>query len=323
MKTMSPVQLPRPVRGIIPPMVTPLASTGKLDHRGLEILIEHILAGGVHGLFILGTTGEGPSLSFQLRRELMKSVCHQVAGRIPVLVGITDTSCSESMRMAEWAQAAGAQGLVYAGPCYFPVSQDELLSHLERLTAELPLPVYLYNIPSHTKLSFDVETVRIAADMPQVFGIKDSSGDLDYFRRLCRALADRPDFALLIGPEELLADALMAGGHGGVCGGANLCPELYVGLYRAVLSQDTREITVRHKAILELCSRIYHTEAGGASYLKGLKCALSILELCSDEMAEPFVRFGPRGREIVQTQLLELGLLVKARQSNPTETGRE
>ncbi|HYK92308.1 MAG TPA: dihydrodipicolinate synthase family protein, partial [Acidobacteriota bacterium] len=302
-------EVPRPIRGIIPPMVTPLADRDHLDYPGLEKLVEHVLAGGVHGLFILGTTGEGPNLSNRLRRELIDLVCRQVAGRVPVLVGITDTSFIESLNLAYHAGEAGAGAVVYAGPCYSPIAQAELLSHLERLVRELPLPAYLYNIPSHTKVSFAPETVRFAADSPQVIGIKDSSGDLGYFRSICRACAGRPDFALLIGPEELLADALRAGGHGGVCGGANLHPQLYVSLYNAVRADRPDETALLQDRIQRLAERVYQVGEDQPSYLKGLKCALSLLGLCSDVMSEPFTRFGESERKAIGAHLRDLGLL--------------
>src|SRR5947209_12413291 len=83
---------PRPLSGIVPPMITPLQGPDQLDEAGLERLIEHMLVGGVHGLFVLGSSGEAPHLSYRLRRELIERTCRQVAGRVPVLVGITDTS---------------------------------------------------------------------------------------------------------------------------------------------------------------------------------------------------------------------------------------
>ena len=204
--------LPKPLRGIVPPMLTPLADRDALDVPGLERLIEHILRGGVHGLFILGTTGEGPSLSYRLRRELVDRTVQQVAGRVPVLVGITDTAFVESLALARHAAEVGADAVVLAPPYYMPEGQPELREFLGHLVPELPLPLYLYNMPPLTKVPFEVETVRWAMDQPGVLGLKDSSGDLGYFNRLCALLPARPDWALLIGPEQLLAQAMLAGG---------------------------------------------------------------------------------------------------------------
>src|SRR5580698_7635322 len=145
-----------PLTGIVPPMVTPLRGRDELDVAGLERLVEHILAGGVHGLFLLGTTGEGPSLSYRLRRELIERACRSVAGRVPVLVGITDTAFVEAVGLARFAAEAGAQALVLAPPFYYPNSQPELLEYIRHIAPELPLPLFLYNMPTHTKTVIEV-----------------------------------------------------------------------------------------------------------------------------------------------------------------------
>ncbi|HLX70350.1 MAG TPA: dihydrodipicolinate synthase family protein, partial [Verrucomicrobiae bacterium] len=131
----------QPLTGIIPPMLTPLRGRDELDVVGLERLIEHIISGGVSGLFILGTTGEGPSLSYRLRRELIERVCKQVNRRVQVLVGITDTSFVESINVARLATQAGADALVAAPPYYLPEAQPELQEYLDHLVSELPLPL--------------------------------------------------------------------------------------------------------------------------------------------------------------------------------------
>src|SRR3954465_14755813 len=106
------------LRGVVPPMVTPLRERDKLDHAGLERLIEHILAGGVHGLFVLGTTGEAPNLGYRLRRELIERTCKLVRGRVPVLVGVTDTAFVESVGLAQHSADCGADAVVLAPPYY-------------------------------------------------------------------------------------------------------------------------------------------------------------------------------------------------------------
>jgi len=297
------------LRGIIPPMVTPLRDRDTLDETGLERLVEHILSGGVSGLFLLGTSGEAPSLSHRLRRELADRTCRQVAGRVPVLVGITDTSFVESLEMARHVAAVGADAVVLAPPYYFPAGQPELLEYLRHLAPELPLPLMLYNMPTHTKLKFEPETVRAAADIPGVFGMKDSSADLAYFRRVRDALADRPDFALFIGPEELLAEAVRAGAHGGVCGGANLWPRLYVDLYRAAAAGDEETAARLQQDVRRVAEKIYGVGRYGSSLIKGLKCALSCMGICEDFLAEPFHRFRQPERAVIRENLKDLGLL--------------
>jgi len=299
----------RPLRGIIPPMVTPLLDRDTLDVDGLQRLIEHILDGGVHGLFILGTTGEAPSLSQRLRYELIEHVCEQVKGRVPVLVGITDTCFVESVNIACRARDAGAQAVVLAPPYYFPAGQGELLEYLEHLMPELPLPLFLYNMPSYTKLVFEPETVRAAAAITGIVGIKESSGDMVYFRRLLSLLKKQPGFSLLIGQEELLAEAVAAGAHGGVCGGANLVPQLYVDLYNAACSKELSAVEALHKKVMQISAAIYGVGKYESSYLKGLKCALSCLGICNDFLAEPFHRFRRSERNIIRRHIKKLGLM--------------
>ncbi|TAK93988.1 MAG: dihydrodipicolinate synthase family protein [Verrucomicrobia bacterium] len=292
--------------GIIPPMVTPLRDRDALDLEGLEKLIEHILSGGVNGLFILGTTGEGPSLSYRLRRELVERVCRQVKQRVPVLVGITDTAFVESINVARASADAGADAVVVAPPYYLPEAQPELREYLEHLVAELPLPLFLYNMPALTKVSIEADTVRWALGHSRIVGLKDSSGDLDYFRNAAQLLKQRPDWSLFIGPEEKLLGALQTGGHGGVSGGANLFPKLYVRLCEAHRAGDFARAQELQTQIQRVSDSLYHIGKHSSSIIKGIKCALTCLGVCNDFMAEPFHRFRAEERALVQTRLKEL-----------------
>jgi len=294
---MTSIPLPRPLRGIIPPMITPLKEPDRLDVKGLSRLIEHICSGGVHGLFILGSTGEAPHLSYALRRELIVRVCDQVAGRKPVLVGIMDTSFVESINLACHAEQAGAAAVVFAPPYYYPLSPAELFEHVQRLDAELPLPVFLYNMPGFTKLSFEPDMVARAAELPNVRGLKDSSGNMIYFSKLRHIMKDRPDFTLLVGPEELMVEATLLGGHGGVCGGANLFPHLYVQAYEAALAGDLKRAVSLHEIIMHVSTALYTIDSHESSFRKGVKGALSCLNICHDAMPEPFQTFTEVQRE--------------------------
>src|SRR5262249_41763435 len=121
-------------------------------------------------------------------------------------------------------------------------------------------------------------------------------------------VAQRPDFSLLIGPEELLPDAVLLGAHGGVCGGANLAPRLYVDLYQAASVGALERVRALQARVLRLTATIYHVGPSAFAFLQGLKCALSCLGLCTDVLAEPFQRFGPVEREKIHHALVELQL---------------
>jgi 4-hydroxy-tetrahydrodipicolinate synthase len=290
-------------------MVTPLLDRSRLDREGLERLIEHILAGAVSGLFILGTTGEAPGLSHVLRRDLVNSACALVRKRVPVLVGITDTCFAESVELAAIARQAGASAVVASAPYYFKLSQTELLGYVNRLAAELPLPLFLYNMPALTKLSFAPETVARVAELDGVVGFKDSSEDMAYFEQVCRLLRGKQDFSLFMGPETLLVPALQLGAHGGVCGGANICPGLFVDLYRAAVAGDNVEVARLHGLVTALGDQIYHVSESESGYFRGLKCALSWLGICGGTLAEPYESFESADSARVRQALVKLGLL--------------
>ncbi len=299
-------QLPAPLCGIVPPMVTPLRERDSLDLAGLERLVAHILDGGVNGLFILGTTGEGPSLSYKLRMELIERVCRQAKHRVPVLVGITDTAFTESLNLAEHAADEGAAALVLAAPYYYPAGQDDLRRYIEHLAPELPLPVFLYNMPSHTKLAFETDLLKHALDVPNVVGLKDSSGQLVYFHAVQQLVRDRPDFSVLIGPEEMLAATVLLGGHGGVSGGANLFPRLYVGLYEAARAGDLACTRRLHAQVMRVSTTLYRVGNYGTGIIKVIKSALASLGICSASMAEPFESLSEQDHQRVRQVLEEL-----------------
>ncbi|MEM6278445.1 MAG: dihydrodipicolinate synthase family protein [Verrucomicrobiota bacterium] len=291
-------------QGIIPPMITPLKGRDELDTEGLERLVERMIDGGIHGIFALGTTGEAPSLSYRLRRELVQRTCQFAKGRVPIIVGITDTSLEESIRLAEDVTDLGAAAVVTSAPFYFPAGQPELRDYLEQLLPDLPLPLLLYNMPALTKTVFEEEVLRWALDQKSIVGIKDSSGDLIYFKRLLSLTQkQRPDWSCLVGPEELLSEIVFAGGHGGVVGGANLHPQLYVDLYNAARGESLPEVKRLSQEVLALSGDIYSVGQHGSRIIKGLKCALSILGVCDDFVAPPFHRFEERERERIREYL--------------------
>ena len=163
----SPPPLTMPVRGIIPPMVTPLTDAGRLDVPGMETLIEHMLAGGVAGLFVLGTTGEAASVPSELRKELIERTCRQVDGRAPVFVGITDTSLAAVAELGRCTTDSGADAVVLAPPFYYPITQQELYQFVVACVDRLALPLFVYNIPANTRVAFAPETVERLIQLPR------------------------------------------------------------------------------------------------------------------------------------------------------------
>lgn len=294
----------KPYFGIIPPLITPLLDRDTLDVGGLEKLLDHVIEGGVSGAFILGTTGEGPSLSFRLKHELIQRVCNHVGNRIPIFASITDTSFTESMELAEKSAESGVTAVVLTPPYYIPTSQEELVCYVKDLVAEISLPLMLYNMPSLTKVWFDMETIRQLSEIEQVIGVKDSGGDLSYFEEVCSLRETRPDWTFLIGPEDKLIESVSLGGNGGVNGGANLYPELFVGAYEAAVAGDKAKCSLFQSKI-ELLGKIYNVGKEASKYIKATKCAAGVLGICNEAIAQPFYRFNAEERSQIKRILEE------------------
>jgi dihydrodipicolinate synthase/N-acetylneuraminate lyase len=301
-------QLKRTVSGIVVPLVTPLDIEDSLDCEALARVIAHVIRGGVSGIFILGTTGEGPSLSYELRAQLIESACRLAAGRVPVLVAVTDNVYERTRAMTHVAERAGASAVVLAPPCYFRISQTDLLHYVKRFAGESPLPVFLYNIPSLMKTMFDPDTVRRASEFSNVVGFKDSSGDLKYLSDVIRTISS--EVPVMMGPEEMLLDAMQAGAVGGVCGGANLNPHLFTELHRLTASGDLNGAMKLQTRVREISDALYTVGDRGTSYLRGLKSAMAAAGLCSAKCAIPISPFTAEEGRQLQLRFDALGCTV-------------
>lgn len=298
----------KPLRGIIPPVITPMIDNDTLDVIGLENLLNRMIKGGVSGVFILGTSGEAQNISYNVRKELIKenvSDCRETYSGIGRNYGyeffrIFITSCECGL---VWRRC-----LCCCPPYYFAPGQAELIQYYNDLANQLPLPLFLYNMPSHVKVMIEPETVLALSENPNIIGLKDSSANGVYFQKLIYLLRNKPEFTLLCGPEEMTAEVILMGGHGGVNGGANLFPELYVALYDAAASKDFEKLAELQSQVLRVSLSLYNIGKYASSYIKGVKTALNLLGVCSDYMAEPFHKFKDAERAVVKKKLIELGL---------------
>ncbi len=294
---------PAPLCGIIPPLVTPLTPEGRLDEEAVGRLLEHIIAGGVTGVFVLGTTGEGPCFTAAVQGQMVRAAVRAVAGRIPVLVGITSAVVDDSRALARVSADAGASALVLAPPFYLPAVGPDLRRHAELLLSGSPLPIYLYNMPSLVKTPIPLDVVKWAVDQPGIVGLKDSGGDFTYFHQVLQLARVRPDFGVYIGPEQLLGDAILFGAHGGVCGGAQVFPRLYVGLANAARTGDLARMRDLNDRLQTLSRHLYGTSGYAATVIRGIKTALHLKGIAGDTMSEPFGLASAADRDRIRAAL--------------------
>ena len=260
--------------GVVVPLVTPLRDRETLDADGMKRMIEYVITGGVNAIFILGSTGEGPALHWELRRETVKTTVELTAGRVPLLVNISCDSAEESIRFAGFCEKHGVDAVVASPPCYLPYQDDELIEFYRILTNRTNLPVYVYNMPELTKVSISLNALEQILELPGVAGVKDSSGDLEFFRALTEKFAGRKELSIFMGPDALTRQALALGADGGVNSGANFRPEIYSGLYRSMKAGNQIDADHFQKEILEL-QKIYQVRPGSPGVIRGLKRVLS------------------------------------------------
>ncbi len=218
--------------GIIPPLVTPMQGNEDLDLPRLSILIEHHLAAGVHGIFVLGTTGEFYALDTSEKQAVIAATVAQVQRRVPVFAGTGAETTREVIRLTQLAEKEGVDGVSVITPYYIMPNQSEIAEHYRRIAESTSLPVMLYSNPATCGgLRIAPETVARLAEIPNILGIKDSTGDLQALIETLRQVPS--DFAVLQGRDTLIYPALEMGAHGAVPTTANLAARSYVDLYNA------------------------------------------------------------------------------------------
>jgi 4-hydroxy-tetrahydrodipicolinate synthase len=183
------------------------------------------------------------------------------------------------------------------------VGQPELTDYYLQIASQMPLPVVPYNMPSCTKVQIELNTLRLLLDHPNVVAYKDSSGQMVYLHRVIQLLKQYPGKTVLVGPEEMLGETTLLGGNGGVSGGANLFPGLYVALYEAAKSNDLVEVQRLHGLVMQVSTLLYGVGKYGSSTIKGIKCALSCLGICEGNMADPFQHFHAHERDIIRERV--------------------
>jgi 2-dehydro-3-deoxy-D-pentonate aldolase len=189
--------------------------------------------------------------------------------------------------------------VVLAPPFYYHVEQDELSDYFLEVADSIQLPLYLYNMPSRTNINIEVNTVAEVAKHPNILGIKDSSGDLMYIQSLIYALREKPDFSVFVGPEEIMAQSVLHGASGGVNGGANLYPGLFVELYEAARNSDIALVNQLQMIVTHISNTLYKIGANQPNFTKIIKESLSQKGICGPYMEKPYIPFSEEDRAII------------------------
>lgn len=302
------------LHGIIPPLVTPLTPDGSVDTDSLRRLVEYQIVGGVHGVFVLGSTGEAAQLADAQRQIVLQTALDATAGRVPVLAGIIENSTARMIEQGLRAREAGAQAVVATAPSYYTHNQAEIMVHFRALSREIGLPIIAYNIPSMVKVDLITQTVVTLAQEGTIIALKDTSPDLSATRATIIACREIKNFRIFTGLEWVTDLALEVGAHGAVPGLANVAPAEYVAIYNAIQSGD-QETARRHQermiTLFNICYQGSPEASFSARAFGGFKAALvclGILDYAS--VAEPMTQIDTDAYMGVRDVLDRLGFAI-------------
>jgi len=290
--------------GVLVALASPMREDGSVDPAGIERLVEHVIAGGVHGLLALGSTGETASLDEPSRRAVLEAVLEAARGRVPVLCGVAQSQLSTAVAEIDAAAAAGADGVLVAPPFYYPTDQAGVMAFYREIADRTELPVLLYNIPQFTKVVAEPATVATLARAGAIRGIKDSSRDFEYFEGVCISTRDLPDFRIFTGSDTMLVASLAMGGAGTICGAANVAPRLVVEVHDAYAGGDVMAARRHQDRLFEVVSAV---RVG--VFPLGIKAALHMEGVCEPWSAPPARRLDERHEARLRERLAEWGLL--------------
>lgn len=290
-----------------------MTDEGAIDGPSLDRLIDYLLGAGVHGVFAFGSTGECTSLTGGQRDELLARVVAAVRGRVPVLVGVTDSSTERSVEFGLAAQRAGADGLVVAAPFYYRTTQAEVIGHFRRIHAAVGLPIMAYDIPVTVTIKLESATVQQLYREGVIVGLKDSSGAVDALRNTLLRLRGT-NFRAFTGSELVVDLCLRMGAHGSVPGVANVFPAEYVQLYNLAQAGRWDEAVQLQERLLLAFYEVIGQGGPHASVMSsavgGFKSALKAKGIiASTRVAQPLASFGPAEERRVAEALRRHGFL--------------
>lgn len=269
------------IRGIVPPIATPIKPDETVDEKGMRRLVNYLLDNGAHCIFVMGGTGEFFTFPDREKRRAIEIVADEVAGRAPVIAGVTDLSTRRAIDNAHVAQEAGADFVASLPPFFFSMGQSWISDFYTALAGDTDLPLLLYNIlnPIHTNI--EPETARTLSEHPNIVGMKDSA-DYAHVQQVV-FLTQGSDFQVLDGLEPHFYASLNVGAAGGVLSASNFCPALCRDIYDKTVAGD-------HERAVELqrmLNRLLGELQGFSSWWGVVKTCLSILGLCDNTVTRP------------------------------------
>lgn len=289
-------------KGIIPAMVTPFTSDGKINVGALRKLTNYLIDGGVHGLFPVGSQGEFYALTFDEKKKVIETVVEETRGRVPVYAGTGAITTREAIALTKMAEAAGVSAASVLTPFFIHPNENELFDFYSAIAKSTRLPLLLYNNPGRTGVNISANFVVRASKIDNIVGVKDSSGDLtltaEYIRRTDET------FSVLAGRDTLIYGTLCYGGKGSIAATANVAPKILVEIYEAFKAGDMKRSL---EAQFRLAPLRLAFDLG--TFPVVIKEALNLLGIDAGVGVPPVGGIKPEAKEELKKILKEMGLL--------------
>jgi 4-hydroxy-tetrahydrodipicolinate synthase len=267
--------------GIYPPVITPYKDDYSIDYQGFETMLEHLVASGVHGIIVGGTTGEYYAQTKEERVELMGIAREAIGGRLPLIVGVGAIRTEDCIEYGLLAKSNGADAILVSAPYYAVPTQLELVNHALAIDRAINLPIMLYNYPGRTGTTMGAEFFDKVGRSPNFAAVKESTGDINQLHMLAR---EYPHIALLCGMDDQALEFFAWGARGWVCAGGNCLPREHIALYQAVAVEND---IVKGRRIMSALMPFMRTLEQGGKLIQFVKHACELRGLPAGTVRRP------------------------------------
>jgi 2-dehydro-3-deoxy-D-pentonate aldolase len=301
-------------RGVFPPVVTIFKDDGALDVQANRVHVDFLIDNGVHGLYVLGTSGEFMHMNLKERELHATDVCEHVNGRVPVIIGTGTASTRETVRLSRHAQGIGASAVSVVTPYFWRLSEREIIAHYSAVANAIDIPIIVYNFPETTGINISSDTLgALAREHRNIAGVKDSLDSLEHLRQRVQVMKSiNPNFSILTGSDGLLMSLLSLGGDGSVPATANFAPRRHVALYDAWANGDVQG-ALRLLPDLLSCLDVFRVPG---SFLTVIKEAMAMTGVGVPGVArQPALPLTAESRARLRDALSHAGLLPGAEQA--------
>ncbi len=291
------------MEGVIVPLLTPLNEREEIDEKAMVRLIDYVIKGGVHGIFIMGTAGEFARLREKEWTKGIQVAISHAKGKVPVYIGVSDTGTQRVISKMRAAERLGADILIAAPPYHFPVNEEEILLFYKQISSITKLPVFAYNIPETTHVSIRAEVVIRMAKSGIVNGIKDSSGDFFELKKIIRGVKQNPDFRVFVGEQSLFVRGIVAGAHGVISIMGNIAPKLCVDIYQTVKNGEIEKSQLLEKKLQYFVAHIEGSSNSWFATIGGEKAVLESMGILKNITTQPSISFYKKTIEKISKEI--------------------